>query len=57
MNGQDIRNFRESLELSQEKLAQLIGVSVQTVNKWERGHNSPSQLAVEKIKQLQKKEM
>ncbi|MGF1493678.1 MAG: helix-turn-helix domain-containing protein [Microcoleaceae cyanobacterium] len=44
-----IRSLRQRLGLSQEKLAATLGVSFQTVNRWERGHAKPSQLALSVI--------
>ncbi|MGB3401238.1 MAG: helix-turn-helix transcriptional regulator [Microcoleaceae cyanobacterium] len=49
-----IRALRKRLGLSQEKLAATLGVSFQTVNRWERGHAKPSQLALNAIEQLLK---
>lgn len=46
-----ILTLRQRLGLSQEKLAAKLGVSFQTVNRWERGHTQPSQLALHAIKQ------
>ena len=46
-----VRTLRERLGLSQEKLAITLGVSFQTVNRWERGHAKPSQLALNAIEQ------
>ena len=46
-----IRTLRQRLGLSQEKLAATLGVSFQTVNRWERGHAKPSQLALNAIEQ------
>jgi type I restriction enzyme M protein len=46
-----ILTLRKRLGLSQEKLAAQLGVSFQTVNRWERGHSRPSQLALHAIKQ------
>lgn len=40
--GQNIRERRQSARLSQEKLAELVGVSRQAVTKWEAGQSSPS---------------
>ncbi len=53
MNAEDIKTIREKLGLTQEALARLIGVSFQTVNRWERGGFKPSPLALEKIKKLE----
>ncbi|MEL7034777.1 MAG: helix-turn-helix transcriptional regulator [Cyanobacteria bacterium J06592_8] len=46
-----VSTLRKRLGLSQEKLAAQLGVSFQTVNRWERGHTKPSQLALQAIKQ------
>ena len=51
----DIKELRLKLGLSQEALAHKIGVTFQTINRWERGVNKPSSLALEKIKKLGKK--
>ena len=37
----NIRKFRRAAELSQEQLAERIGVTFQTVSKWERGESFP----------------
>jgi transcriptional regulator with XRE-family HTH domain len=37
-----VQRLRKALGLSQEKLAQLIGVSFRTVNRWEADANSPT---------------
>ncbi|MGL5082029.1 MAG: helix-turn-helix domain-containing protein [Microcoleaceae cyanobacterium] len=46
-----ISTMRQRLGISQEKLAAELGVSFQTVNRWERGHTKPSHLALGAIKQ------
>jgi putative transcriptional regulator len=56
MNSMEIKEIRDRLGLSQEALAHVLGVSFQTINRWERGIFKPSNLAVEKIKQLMEKE-
>lgn len=40
-----VRDVRRQLELSQEELAQALGVSFATVNRWENGRTAPSKLA------------
>jgi transcriptional regulator with XRE-family HTH domain len=50
--GQNIKEYRESLGVSQEKLARALGLSVSAISKWEQGQNSPSPayvLALSKI--------
>lgn len=36
-----IKRIRTRLQLTQEQMAQRIGVSFTTVNRWEKGHNKP----------------
>lgn len=38
---EQLRDLREQLHLSQEQVAQLIGVSFSTLNRWENGHLQP----------------
>ncbi|MBD1995034.1 helix-turn-helix domain-containing protein [Leptolyngbya sp. FACHB-541] len=40
-----IRNLRQELGLTQEKLAARLGVTCLTVNRWENGRASPSPMA------------
>ena len=37
-----LRELRTKLKLTQERLAHEMGVTVSTVNRWERGHARPS---------------
>ena len=37
-----VKYVRKRLNLSQEKLASLLGVSFATVNRWETGHSMPT---------------
>ena len=37
-----IRRLRAKLNLSQENLAKLLGVSFMSVNRWENGHFEPT---------------
>lgn len=46
-----IRELRQRLHLSQERFAQQLGVSFQTVNRWESGKANPSTMATNLIKQ------
>lgn len=41
MNGADIRRLREARGLTQEALAQEIGVGQRTIGNWERGETVP----------------
>ena len=40
-----IKDIRSRLNLSQTELADKLGVSFATVNRWEKGHRTPSQIA------------
>ena len=40
--GQNIKRFRGEAHLSQEKMAELVGVSRQAVTKWEADQSAPS---------------
>lgn len=37
-----IKRIRETLLISQTELAQMLGVSFATVNRWENGHHEPT---------------
>ncbi len=50
--GVRVKELREELHLTQEAMAETLGVSFATVNRWENGWTKPSQLAVRQIEQL-----
>ncbi|MBA7642110.1 hypothetical protein ES703_49796 [subsurface metagenome] len=50
--GMDIKEIRQRLGLTQEKLAQRLGVSCYTVRRWETGKVKPSPLAQKAIDDL-----
>ena len=52
MNVSKIRILRDQNQLTQEKMAQLLGVSVRTVVRWEQGVSTPSPLALVRINEL-----
>ena len=47
-----IRELRQELGLSQEKLAAKLGVSFRTINRWENGRAAPSPLALKQVEGL-----
>lgn len=47
-----IFQLRQTLGLTQEKLAQKLGVSFPTINRWENGRSKPSPLALKQIEDL-----
>lgn len=48
-----LRKLREQLEMSQEDFARELGVSSQTISRWELGKNVPT-FTVKQIKALEK---
>ncbi|MEH2211923.1 MULTISPECIES: helix-turn-helix domain-containing protein [unclassified Nostoc] len=50
-----IRELRQQLDLSQEKFAAKLGVSLRTINRWENGATVPSQMALKLIKEMLEK--
>jgi len=55
MTATEIKALRTTLGLTQEKLAQKLGVALATVNRWERGLNHPHPVWVEKLQGLKRK--
>ena len=47
-----IKDLRDILLLSQDELAKLLDVSVQTVNRWENDKHEPTIKAKRKLKKL-----
>ncbi|WP_339379261.1 helix-turn-helix domain-containing protein [aff. Roholtiella sp. LEGE 12411] len=47
-----IRELRQQLDLSQEKFAAKLGVSLRTVNRWENGNTVPSPMALKLIEEM-----
>ncbi len=47
-----LKSLRKDLGLSQEELAQRLGVSFTSVNRWENGQTKPSKLAKRQIEIL-----
>lgn len=54
MKSKDIKKLRLILGLSQERFARLVGVSLQTVRRWEYGLTKPLFIMDQKLKELQK---
>ena len=48
-----IKRFRQHFGLTQVRLAELMGVSFASVNRWENGHSKPNSLAWKKILQAE----
>ncbi|HEY9631602.1 MAG TPA: helix-turn-helix transcriptional regulator [Coleofasciculaceae cyanobacterium] len=47
-----VRETRQRLKLSQAKFAEKLGVSFQSVNRWENGRTKPLPVALKQIEQL-----
>ncbi len=50
--GKRLRKIRRHRDLTQERLAELLGVSVEFVSNMERGVNAPSFETIEKIAEV-----
>ena len=48
----DIKKIRKELLLTQAEFAEKLGVSFETVNRWENGKHAPTMKAKRKIKKL-----
>lgn len=55
MSKEEIKELRIALHLSQEKFAQEIGVTLNTINRWENGYMRPNQLAIRAIQMVKAK--
>lgn len=45
-----IKRIRETLLVTQVELAEMLGVSFATVNRWEKGHHQPTMTQKRKIR-------
>jgi DNA-binding transcriptional regulator YiaG len=45
----EIVNLRLSLRMSQAEFAEILGVHIKTIQRWERGHTKPSPFYLKKI--------
>ena len=48
-----VRNLRRALDLTQERFAELLGVSVITIHRWETGESSPRRLALDRLAEVE----
>ena len=49
---ENIKTYRNSKGWSQEQLARQVGVSLNTVQRWESGKSMPSPLAMVRLKEI-----
>ena len=50
--AEKVKEFRTELNLSQEKLAKILGTTQPTVNRWEKGDSRPSYEMLGELKRL-----
>ena len=55
MNPDELKKLREKMLLTQEEFGKLIGVSFETVNRWENGKHVPTMREKRKIAKLASK--
>ena len=48
--SKEVRNLRKKLGITQQEIADALGVSFATVNRWENGKTVPSSLALNQFK-------
>lgn len=48
--SKEIKNLRKQLGITQQEMADALGVSFATVNRWENGKTIPSSLALNQFK-------
>lgn len=56
MNGEQIKELRKSLSLTQEEFAHRLGVTLCTVNRWENNKSEPSRLALRQLEHFASEE-
>ena len=49
-----VKSLRKAIGLTQEQFAAKIGVTLSTVNRWEKGRNKPQSLAIKQINALRR---
>ena len=47
--GECVKNIRQQLNLSQQALADRLGVSFSTINRWENERHKPSRMAINTV--------
>lgn len=50
-----VREIREALQLTQQELAELLGVSFAAVNRWENGRHKPQRLVLARLRELEER--
>jgi transcriptional regulator with XRE-family HTH domain len=52
MEANQIRDLRKRMDLTQQQLAGLLGVSFVTLNRWENGQSKPSAMGLAKLQKI-----
>lgn len=52
--AQQLNQKRKEKKLSQEEVARMVGISLRTLQRWEKKGNKPSPMARERIKKVLK---
>lgn len=52
MFRQNLKQIRNINNMSQEKLANMLGISLKTVSHWESGYSEPSLEMLKKLKEI-----
>lgn len=55
LDNHALKDLRTRAKMSAKQMADYLGVSVMTINRWERGKARPSQLALRQLHRLHKK--
>jgi len=55
MTGNEVKEIRKHLKMTQQELADAIGVDRVTVARWESDHKRPSNLALRQLERLKSK--
>ena len=55
MTPDQIRQIRRKLDLTQQRLAEQLGVSFVTLNRWENGQSKPSAMGLSKLLELSRR--
>jgi len=55
MTGEEIKALRLEMGLSQEAFAHVVGVSLQTIGRWESGNSKPNQLAIKTLRKTKRR--
>lgn len=55
LDKEDIKDLRSRAKMTQEEMAECLGVTKMTIIRWEHGRARPSQLAIRQLHRLHKK--